>query len=118
MASEMAIRQHASYWRQAPLPIALVEAASARGVDCRKAVFLKLEVDFPGMPRLFGVLLTDAERFIEFEIETDECHSSVELVECWRDVTEAQNLGIHNRGIGVGNGALAIKVLHDLNSDA
>lgn len=114
----MAIRQQANYWRQTPLPIALVETASARGVDCTKAIFLKLEVDFPGMPRLLGVLLTDAERFIEFEIETDESHSSVELVESWRDVTETQNLGINNRGIGVGNGALAIKVLHELNSDA
>jgi hypothetical protein len=118
MASEMVIRQHANYWCQTPLPLALVKTASARGVNCTKAIFLKLEVDFPGMPRLFGVLLTDAERFIEFEIETDESHSSVELVESWLDVTERQNLDTKNRGIGVGNGALAIKVLHELNSDA
>ena len=70
------------------------------------------------MPRLFGVLLTSSERFIEFEIETDESHSTIELVEAWRDVTEGQNLNAHNRGIGIGAGALAIKVLHELNSDA
>ena len=100
------------------MPSALIEVASSRGVDCSKAIVLKLEIDFPGMPRLFGMLLTKSERFIEFEIETDESHSLVELVESWRDVTEGQNLGEHNRGIGVGQGALAIKVLREVNADA
>lgn len=112
------IRRRASYWRTGALPSALEEVATAQGIDCKKAVFLRLEVDFPGMPRLFGTLLTSNERFIEFEIETDETHSKVESVEAWRDVTDAQNLSAHNRGIGVGTGALAIQVLREINRDA
>lgn len=118
MATEESLRRVASYWRSNALPSALIEVASSRGVDCSKAVVVKLEIDFPGMPRLFGMLLTKSERFIEFEIETDESHSLVELVESWRDVSESQNLGEHNRGIGVGQGALAIKVLREVNADA
>jgi len=117
-AAQEALRIHAKYWRRTPLPSALIEAAAARGVNCATAIFLKLEIDFPGMPRLFGVMLTSSERFIRFEIETDEQHSSVELVEVWCDVTENQNLNINNRGIGAGAGALAIEVLRELNADA
>jgi hypothetical protein len=116
--AQNSLRVHAKYWRNTPLPPALIEAASARGVDCATAIFLKLEIDFPGMPRLFGVMLTSSERFIRFEIETDEMHSSVELVEVWRDVTENQNINVRNRGIGVGAGASAIEVLRELNADA
>jgi len=118
MATEEFLRRHVSYWRSSTLPPALVEAASARGVDCTTAVFLQLEVDFPGMPRLFGLLLTESERFIRFEIDTDERHTTIGLVEAWRDVTEEQNLSMHNRGTGAGEGALGIKILHEFNADA
>jgi hypothetical protein len=118
MAAEDAIRRHAKYWRDATVPPALLEAASLNGVHCARSIFLKLEVDFPGMPRLFGMLLTNSGRFIEFEIETDESHSRIELVEAWCDVTEKQNLNVQNRGTGIGTGALALKVLHELNASA
>ena len=117
-ATEEAVRHEAMYWRSNALPAALVEVASARGVDCATAIVVRLEIDFPGMPRLFGMLLTHSERFIEFEIETDESYSTIELVEAWRDVTEIQNMSAHNPGKGVGNGALAVKVLHELNANA
>jgi hypothetical protein len=118
LATEEAIRHQARYWRSAALPAALVEAASARGVDCSTAIVLELDVDFPGMPSLFGMLLTNTERFIEFEIDADESHSTVRCVEAWRDVTADQNLSMHNRGIGAAKGALALKVLHELNAGA
>jgi hypothetical protein len=118
IAATEEIRRCAKYWRNSVLPPALKEAAAARGVDCEKVIFLKLEIDFPGMPRLFGTLLTSDERFIEFEIETDETHSKVELIETWQDTTDAQNTSPHNRGFGVGTGALAIQVLHEINCDA
>ncbi|MCX9158594.1 hypothetical protein OPU71_20975 [Niveibacterium sp. 24ML] len=118
MATEQSIRRVANYWRNHALPSALVEVATSRGVDCSKAIVVKLEIDFPGMPRLFGMLLTESEKFIHFEIETNESHSVFEVVECWCDVTEGQNLGEHNRGIGIGQGALAIKVLREVNADA
>ena len=117
MVAEEAIRHHAKYWRDATVPPALLEAASLRGVNCAESIFLKLEIDYPGMPRLFGILLTNSGRFIEFEIETDESHSTIENVETWRDVTEKQNLNIQNRGTGIGTGALALKVLHELNAN-
>lgn len=69
------------------------------------------------MPSLSGLLLTNAGRFIEFEIDTDPSHTKVESVDLWDDVTDGQNLNSHNRGTGMGRGALAVKVLHELNSD-
>lgn len=103
------------YWRQHSPPKALLDYAASQGVDCGRAIFLRLDIDFPGMPRLFGTLLTPEEKFISFEIDTDKNHVSVELVEEWRDVTSEQNLSLSNSGIGVGYGALAVQVLREMN---
>jgi hypothetical protein len=68
------------------------------------------------MPRLSGLLLTQDEGFVDFEIETDSAHRVVESVEAWEDVTATQNTNERNRGIGAGSGAIAIKVLRGLNT--
>ncbi|WP_431477979.1 hypothetical protein [Massilia eburnea] len=115
---EEEIRRSANYWRIKPLPSALVTVATDRGVDCTTCVFLDLDIDYPGMPSLSGLLLTNAGRFIEFEIDTDASHTKVESVDLWDDVTDRQNLSSHNRGTGLGKGALAMKVLREFNSDA
>jgi hypothetical protein len=107
------LRSTAEHWRTHPVPEALLLAARQRGVDLSSAIVVDLEIDFPGMPSLFGVLLTKEERFVKFEIDTEQ--SEPEVYE-WRDITASQNLSEHNRGIGVGDGALAIQVLHALDA--
>jgi len=104
------------HWRQHSPSKALLDYAASQGVDCGRSIFLKLEIDFPGMPRLFGMLLTPEETFISFEIDTDKDHVSVELVEEWRDVTSEQNLSLNNAGTGAGFGALAVQVLLEINA--
>lgn len=64
------------------------------------------------MPSIFGRLVTQDQRFIAFEIDTtDEIR-----VEQWEDITSAQNFNEHNRGTGVGRGALALRVLRELSA--
>jgi len=104
------------YWRQNPLPDALRVSGLEQGVEWDRSIVIGLNIDFPGMPRLFGLLLTQDERFVDFAIDTDETHEVVESVEVWSDVTAAQNMNQRNRGIGAGRGAIAIKVLRVLNS--
>lgn len=113
---EDSIRREAMYWRQNPLPDALRVSGLERGVEWDRSIVIGLNIDFPGMPRLFGLLLTQDERFVDFAIDTDETHEVVESVEVWSDVTAAQNMNQRNRGIGAGRGAIAIKVLRVLNS--
>lgn len=107
------LQSTAQYWRTHPVPEALQLSAQQRGVDLSKSIVVSLDIDFPGMPSLFGVLLTQDERFIKFEIDTDK--AKPEVYE-WLDITNSQNLRKHNRGIGVGDGALAIQLLRELNA--
>lgn len=113
---EDSIRREAMYWRQNPLPDALRVSGLEQGVEWDRSIVIGLNIDFPGMPRLFGLLLTQDERFVDFAIDTDETHEVVESVEVWSDVTAAQNMNQRNRGIGARRGAIAIKVLRVLNS--
>ena len=116
LIAEQGIRREAEYWRTHAIPEPLRVYAASHGVQWDRSIIIFLEIDFPGMPQLFGLLLTQDEKFIRFEISTDEKHTSMESVDRWDDVNQEQNLGQHNRGTGFGKGALALKVLRDLNS--
>jgi len=115
---EQSVLKTAEYWRQTPLPLALQSCGEERGIVWSNSIVLKLEIDFPGMPRLFGQLLSQHERFVAFEIETDQSHRVVESVDVWTDVTGDQNMSLHNSGTGIGHGAIALKVLRALNTEA
>jgi len=115
---QKSIRDGAIYWRREMLPEALKVSGEERGVVWAKSIVVELDIDFPGMPAIFGLLVTQNERFIRFEIDTDSGHQLVKAVETWNDVTAAQDLSLHNRGTGAGHGALALKVLRELNADA
>ncbi|MFS1286446.1 hypothetical protein ACLRDI_01905 [Pseudomonas piscis] len=104
------IESTARAWQEGNLPLALSDYAATRGVDWSSSIVIKLEVDFPGMPSLFGTLLTQDEGFIDFAIETGPGHRQVESVERWEDVTANWNLALRNRGRGKGRGAIARQV--------
>lgn len=108
------LRSCAIYWREHGIPDALRICGEQRGVCWERSMIIHLETDCPGMPDLIGNILTQDERFIRFEMDTT---PSVELYE-WKDTTASENCNVHNRGIGMGHGALAIMILHEMNGAA
>ena len=104
----------AKYWQEHPIPLALIAYGNEQGILWSQTIVLELEIDFPGMPSLTGRILSNAGHFIEFEIETDHAHEELLSVEQWEDVTSSQNFSEHNKGKGVGHGALAIKIQNQL----
>lgn len=111
------IRKCAAHFREAPeqIPPVLIDVACERNVDWSKTILLDLGVREPGCSSLMGLLLDQSGRFIEFELDaTDDLSLLVELY-VWKDISAEQNCSQHNRGIGVGYGALALAVQADLN---
>lgn len=106
----------AQHWRQQGLPAALLEAGAARGIQWEKSILLRLELDFPGMPSLSGQLIDQGGRFIEFELESDPDHCQLLSVEQWQDISAQQNLARHVKGIGQGQGAIALDVWRALTA--
>ncbi len=43
------------------------------------------------MPRLFALLLTQADRFVDFKIDTDTMHRQIESVDLWEDISASQD---------------------------
>ncbi len=84
--SAYGLMRTAKAWMDTGVPTALAHYGETQGVNWSETIVLKLEVDFPGMPRLFGLLLTQADRFIAFEIDTDSTHQQIESVDRWEDV--------------------------------
>lgn len=111
------IRKCAAYFREAPehIPPVLIEVSCAKGVDWSNAILLDLGVCDPGCSSLTGLLLDQSGRFIEFELDASDDLSSLVELYVWKDISAEQNYSQHNRGIGVGYGALALAVQADLN---
>lgn len=108
--TEDAVRKEATYWRAHGVPAELARIGEARGIQWERSIILRLLIDFPGEPTFSGNLVTQDRRFIAFEIDaTNEVR-----VERWEDITGILNFNEHNKGIGVGYGALALKVLSEL----
>ena len=110
---EMSIRREAVYWREHKIPEALHTVGQERGIQWNRSIIINLDINFPGMPTLSGLLLTQDEKFLDFEIEVS---SDRYIVEIWSDVTMKQNINHHNLGIGAGYGAIAVKILRELNA--
>ena len=104
----------AKYWQEHQIPRALLSCGEERGVSWTKAIVLELGIDYPGMPSLFGRILSSTDRFIEFELETDSTHEKILSIEQWDDITENINFSEHNKGSGAGYGAIALKVKKQL----
>lgn len=112
VASEIALT--ARFWRDRGIPISLANYAERQGICWSKTIILKLDVDFPGMPRLFGLLLTQTEKFIAFELDTDITHRELETVERWEDVSTQQDYSVAKKGIKKGYAAIALEVRREL----
>ncbi len=113
--SEYGLRTEASYWRTHPLPKALHDAGLTRGIDCANSIIIELTYDLPWMPdTLMGTLLSQEEKFIEFEIETDQQYQVIKSIYAWLDVTAQTNVCAQNRGTGKSAGAMALEIRRQL----
>jgi len=65
---------------------------------------------------LRGLLVSAERRFYRFELELNSSQEEVVEIHEFVDVTAQQNYSQHNKGMGKGEGALAIAVLETLNS--
>lgn len=109
---ERSLRAEALYWREHGVPEALLRCAKELGIRWEMSIVIDLDTDYPGS--LSGVLVSQDARFIEFDIDTDT--DGVVQVHRWTDVTSMQNFNEHNAGTGVGEGALALRVLRELTT--
>ncbi|MEA5673969.1 hypothetical protein VA602_21850 [Pseudomonas sp. MH2] len=108
------LMETAKAWLVRGIPVALKHYGESKGIRWSETIVLNLEVDFPGMPNLYGLLLTHAERFIAFEIDTDGTHRYVESVSQWEDVSASQDYALRKRGTGKGFAAIALQVRREL----
>ncbi len=92
---------------------------ASQGIDARVSAFIWLETDcyMLGFKNgVAGLVVTPQRNFFSFELELDPTLSEVVSVYEFADVTAEQNLSAHNKGIGKGEGALALDVLDILNA--
>lgn len=112
VANEIALT--ANFWRDRAIPISLAKYAEHHGICWSKTIILKLDVDFPGMPGLLGLLFTQTERFIAFELDTDITHRQLETVDRWEDVSAQQDYSVSKKGLKKGYAAIALEVRREL----
>ncbi|MDX8122339.1 hypothetical protein SKZ59_11175 [Janthinobacterium sp. GMG2] len=110
-----AIKQTAAWWRARPVPDALCQYAASHGVALSAALMLDLRLAYPGMPAVYGKLLSADGHFIHFEMDLDDALCPLPGSVAWDDISARYDLAAHKRGTGVGYGELCKKVLQEMN---
>jgi hypothetical protein len=116
--TQAAIRQTAAWWRARPLPDALRQCAASHGVALGTALMLDLQLAWPGMPAVYGKLLSADGHFIHFEMDLDDNLHPLPGSVAWDDISARYDLATHKRGKGVVYGELCKQVLQELNHGA
>lgn len=102
------LRRH---WRQNPLPGALRTVGEGKGIHWGTSIVVNLKIDFPGMPQLFGLLVTQDERFVSFELTTDATHEVIGKV-CKTRSTASAELAVRSGAVHWATGDLARREAH------
>lgn len=113
-----AIKQTAAWWRARPLPDALRDCAASHGVALGAALMLDLRLAFPGMPAVYGRLLSAEGHFIHFEMDLDDDLRPLPGSVQWQDISAAYLRAAHKRGTGAVYGVLCQEVLQEMNHAA
>ena len=113
-----AIKQTAAWWRARPLPDALRQCAASHGVALGTALMLDLRLAYPGMPSVYGKLLSADGHFIHFEMDLDDALRPLPGSVAWDDISARYDPAARKRGTGVDYGLLCKKVLQEMNDRA
>lgn len=116
--TQATIKQTAAWWRARPLPDALRQCAASHGVALGTALMLDLQLAWPGMPAVYGKLLSADGHFFHFEMDLDDNLRPLPGSVAWDDISAGYDLAAHKRGTGVGYGVLCKQVLQELNHGA
>ena len=112
------IKQTAVWWRARPLPDALCQCAASHGVALDAAIMLNLQLAYPGMPSVYGKLLSADGHFIHFEMDLDDDLRPLPGSVAWDDISARYDLAAHKRGKCVRYGELCRQVLQEWNRGA
>ena len=116
--TQAAIKQTAAWWRARPLPDALRLCAASHGVALDAALMLDLQLAWPGMPAVYGKLLSADGHFIHFEMDLDDALRPLPGSVAWDDISARYEPAARKRGTGVDYGLLCKKVLQEMNHGA
>ena len=115
-SSKIALYKIAVYYRQNPIPKVLYDCGLERGICWDRTIIIDLGKFEPGDDDLFGVLLDQNQQIIEFSLDSNSTLTVLVQLYQWDNVTHLQNFSQHNRGVGIGNGAMAIEIQTELNA--
>lgn len=104
--------------RSAFFPSALYDFLVARDVNPALSVMISASRDEQGINPIVGLLLTQAGRFYDFDLDCDPSGTNVVDTNEWTDVTDNQNMTPSNPGFGKGLGAIAVDVQRRLEPSA
>lgn len=114
-----ALLASAKHFRAHGTPIGVRRFFAAQGIDIDKSGIIRAssESDMLGFHFGFeGMLVTADEKFFLFELELNCALTEVIATHEFTDVTREQNMSEKNKGIGKGQGAMAVAVLKALNA--
>ncbi len=114
---EYRILSAATYWRENGIPNGLIKVLNDYNINHDKSIFLNYQQYFPDCYTDEGIVVTEDERFIKFEMDLSADRENLKELYLWNDITNRIEVNSSVRGIGATWGYLALKALSKLNGD-
>lgn len=109
------ISKAAHYWRNNGIPKGLAEILGSKRINLKTCILLEYSQDFPGCSIDEGIIVTEDEKFFEFELDLTKDRQHVIDFWAWKDLTMETEVTEHKRGTGKTWGYLALEVLQEMN---
>ncbi|WP_223788541.1 hypothetical protein [Marinicella meishanensis] len=109
------IHQESVYWRRTGVAEPVRIILEDKGINPDTSIFIRYDINFPGMASDSGIVLTADHEFFEFELDLNQARTQLMSIDWWQRITEDLEVTNHKPGTGSTKWYLATEVLDELN---
>ena len=111
------ILENTKLWKKSKIENKLSEFFNEKGIDSDKSIMLEFIEEYFGGNTVEGIILSENEKFYEFEIELNKKRNKIVEILLFEEISYKFEIKNNKKGIKKTQGLLGIEVLNELKNE-
>ncbi|MHB0756990.1 hypothetical protein [Polaribacter sp. M15] len=111
------IVENTKLWKKSKIENQLSEFFNEKGINSDKSIMLEFIEEYFGGNTVEGIILSENEKFYEFEIELNKKRNEIVEILLFEEISYKFEIKNNKKGIKKTNGLLGIEVLNELKNE-